>query len=58
MKFSESWLRSLSNLSLSSDELSHLLTMAGLEVEAMEAVAPAFDKIVVCLLYTSDAADE
>jgi phenylalanyl-tRNA synthetase beta chain len=54
MKFSESWLRSLSNPSLSSDELSHLLTMAGLEVEAMEAVAPAFDKVVVAQVLSKE----
>ncbi|MFZ1548828.1 MAG: phenylalanine--tRNA ligase subunit beta, partial [Candidatus Nitrotoga sp.] len=54
MQFSESWLRSFVNPSLSSDELAHLLTMAGLEVEAMAAVAPAFDKIVVAQVLTKD----
>ena len=33
MKFSESWLRTLVAPELSSEALSHLLTMAGLEVE-------------------------
>ncbi|HRE19060.1 MAG TPA: phenylalanine--tRNA ligase subunit beta, partial [Rhodocyclaceae bacterium] len=47
MKFSESWLRSFVNPKLSSDELSHLLTMAGLEVEEMDPVAPAFNNVVV-----------
>jgi phenylalanyl-tRNA synthetase beta chain len=47
MKFSENWLRTWVNPALSSDELAHLLTMAGLEVEALEAVAPAFDNVVV-----------
>lgn len=47
MKFSESWLRSLVNPQLSSEELSHLLTMAGLEVEELKPVAPAFDQVVV-----------
>jgi phenylalanyl-tRNA synthetase beta chain len=47
MKFSESWLRTLVDPQLTSEELSHLLTMAGLEVEALEPVAPAFDKVVV-----------
>jgi len=47
MKFSENWLRSYVNPPLDSDELAHVLTMAGLEVEAVEAVAPAFDKVVV-----------
>ncbi len=50
MKFSENWLRSFVNPSLSSEALAHALTMAGLEVEAMENVAPAFDKIVVGLV--------
>jgi phenylalanyl-tRNA synthetase beta chain len=47
MKFSENWLRSWVNPELSSDELGHLLTMAGLEVEALEGVAPAFNSVVV-----------
>ncbi|MBK1679916.1 phenylalanine--tRNA ligase subunit beta [Rhodocyclus tenuis] len=47
MKFSESWLRSFVATDRSGDELSHLLTMAGLEVEEVEAVAPAFSQVVV-----------
>jgi len=47
MKFSENWLRTWVNPALSSDELEHALTMAGLEVEALEAVAPAFNNVVV-----------
>jgi phenylalanyl-tRNA synthetase beta chain len=47
MKFSESWLRSFVNPSLSGVEFSHLLTMAGLEVEEEEHVAPPFDTVVV-----------
>lgn len=47
MKFSESWLRTLVNPQLSSDELSHLLTMAGLEVEELDPVAPAFSNVVI-----------
>lgn len=47
MKFSENWLRTWVNPALSSDELAHTLTMAGLEVEALEDVAPAFDNVVV-----------
>src|SRR5574340_1782966 len=47
MKFSENWLRAYVNPALDSDQLAHQLTMAGLEVEALEAVAPAFDKVVV-----------
>lgn len=54
MQFSESWLRTLVNPSLSSDELSHLLTMAGLEVEEMLPVAPAFDKVVVARVLSKE----
>lgn len=47
MKFSENWLRTYVNPALDTDQLAHVLTMAGLEVEGLESVAPAFDKIVV-----------
>ena len=47
MKFSESWLRSFVNPNVSGEAFSHVLTMAGLEVEEEETVAPAFDSVVV-----------
>ena len=47
MKFSESWLKSFVDPGLASEALSHLLTMAGLEVEELDPVAPAFSLIVV-----------
>lgn len=47
MQFSESWLRTLVDPKMTSDELSHLLTMSGLEVEEMEPVAPPFSNVVV-----------
>jgi phenylalanyl-tRNA synthetase beta chain len=47
MRFSERWLRACVDTSLSSDELAHALTMAGLEVEERVAAAPAFDGVVV-----------
>ena len=47
MQFSEQWLRSRVNPSLSTDELSYLLTMAGLEVEDVNAAAPAFSGVVI-----------
>lgn len=47
MKFPESWLRTLVNPPISSSELAHSLTMAGLEVEAIESAAPDFNKVVV-----------
>lgn len=47
MRFSENWLRSLIDPALTSEALAELLTMSGLEVEAREAVAPAFSGVVV-----------
>ncbi len=47
MQFPESWLREFCNPPLSTAELAETLTMAGLEVEELEAVAPPFTKIVV-----------
>jgi phenylalanyl-tRNA synthetase beta chain len=47
MQFSEKWLRTLVDPALTTDELTHLLTMSGLEVEACEPVAPPFTKVVV-----------
>ena len=56
MKFSESWLRTLVDTKLSSEELSHLLTMAGLEVEELEPVAPQFnDVVLICAALVSCA---
>ncbi|MDH5204107.1 MAG: phenylalanine--tRNA ligase subunit beta, partial [Hylemonella sp.] len=47
MQFPESWLREFCNPPLSTEQLAHTLTMAGLEVEEMRPVAPPFTKIVV-----------
>ncbi|MFL6695628.1 MAG: phenylalanine--tRNA ligase subunit beta [Vitreoscilla sp.] len=47
MQFPESWLREFCNPPISTDELADLLTMAGLEVEEMRAVAPPFSGVVV-----------
>ena len=47
MQFSENWLRTMVDPKMTSDELAHLLTMSGLEVEAVEAVAPPFSNVVV-----------
>jgi len=54
MQFSESWLRSLCNPALSTEELCHLLTMAGLEVEEIEPVAPAFESVVVAEVLSTE----
>lgn len=47
MQFPESWLRTLVNPPIATDELAHRLTMAGLEVEETEPAAPAFSGVVV-----------
>ncbi|WP_442769591.1 phenylalanine--tRNA ligase subunit beta [Zoogloea ramigera] len=47
MQFSELWLRSFVSPDLDSDQLGHLLTMAGLEVEEQDGVAAVFSKVVV-----------
>lgn len=47
MKFSEQWLREWVNPGVSIAELAHQLTMAGLEVDAIEPVAAQFNKVVV-----------
>jgi len=54
MKFSESWLRSFVDPACSGHAFSHLLTMAGLEVEAEETVAPHFDQVVVAQVLSVD----
>jgi phenylalanyl-tRNA synthetase beta chain len=47
MKFSEKWLREWVNPSISTDELSEQLSMAGLEVDGIEAIAGEFSGVVV-----------
>ncbi|SMF98531.1 phenylalanine--tRNA ligase subunit beta [Burkholderia singularis] len=47
MQFPESWLRTFVDPQLTTDELSHALTMAGLEVESQRRAAPPTEKIVV-----------
>ncbi|MEJ2565673.1 MAG: phenylalanine--tRNA ligase subunit beta [Gammaproteobacteria bacterium] len=47
MKFSEQWLREWVNPDISTTDLAEQLTMAGLEVDAVEPVAPYFSNVVV-----------
>ncbi|MEP7041674.1 MAG: phenylalanine--tRNA ligase subunit beta [Dokdonella sp.] len=47
MKFSENWLRELVDIAVDRDALMHRLTMAGLEVEGVEALGAALDGVVV-----------
>ena len=47
MKFSENWLREFVNPPVDRDELCRRLTMAGLEVEAVEPLGAGLDGVVV-----------
>lgn len=47
MQFPESWLRTFVDPQLTTDALSHALTMAGLEVESLRPAAPQTSRIVV-----------
>ncbi|MCW8888228.1 MAG: phenylalanine--tRNA ligase subunit beta, partial [Gammaproteobacteria bacterium] len=47
MKFSEKWLREWINPAMTTEELGHQLTMAGLELDGVEPVAAAFSGVVV-----------
>lgn len=47
MKFSENWLRSLVDLRVAREVLTHRLTMAGLEVEGLEPLGQGLDHVVV-----------
>ncbi|MEO6984402.1 MAG: phenylalanine--tRNA ligase subunit beta [Paralcaligenes sp.] len=50
MQFPESWLRTFVNPDLDTQALSHLLTMAGLEVEDTCPAAPPFSEVVVACI--------
>lgn len=52
MLFSESWLRSYIDPAMDTDALCEAMTMAGLEVEEVAPVAPAFSGIVVARVLT------
>ena len=47
MKFSEQWLREWVNPAISSDELVAQITLAGLEVDDIEAAAGEFSGVIV-----------
>ena len=54
MQFPESWLREFCNPPMNSQALADTLTMAGLEVEEMRPVAPAFSKVVVAQILSAN----
>ncbi|MDO9179778.1 MAG: phenylalanine--tRNA ligase subunit beta [Agitococcus sp.] len=47
MQISEQWLREWANPALSAQQMAHQLTMAGLEVDALQAIVPPFNHVVV-----------
>ena len=47
MRFSERWLRTLVDPPLATEALAEKLTMAGLEVEELDPLAPPFSRVVV-----------
>lgn len=47
MKFSEQWLREWVNPAVDTQQLADQLTMAGLEVDAIDPVAAEFEQVVV-----------
>jgi len=54
VKISEQWLREWVNPALTSEELSHQITMAGLEVDAIDPVAGAFSGVVVAKIVSAE----
>ncbi len=54
MQFSEQWLRQYTNPSIDTDALSHLLPMAGLEVEDLAGVGADFNKVVIAEIISAD----
>ncbi|WP_438863815.1 phenylalanine--tRNA ligase subunit beta [Neptunicella sp.] len=47
MKFSEKWLREWVNPAVSTEQLAHQITMAGLEVDGVEPVAGQFSGVII-----------
>lgn len=54
MQFPESWLRAFIDPDMDTDALSHVLTMAGLEVEDTTPSAPPFSDVVVAQIVRVD----
>ena len=54
MKFSEQWLREWVNPDVGTDELAEIITMAGLEVDAVEPVAGDFSGVVVAEIVSAE----
>ena len=54
MQFPESWLRNLVNPAFDTAQLADVMTMAGLEVEALTPVAPPFTNVLVAEILSAE----
>ncbi|WP_369821255.1 YtpR family tRNA-binding protein, partial [Oleiphilus sp. HI0080] len=54
MKFSEQWLREWVNPAIETEALLHQVTMAGLEVDGIDAVAGEFSGVVVAEILSAE----
>ena len=54
MNISEQWLREWVSPDLTTEELAHQITMAGLEVDAIEPVAGEFTGVVVAEIVSAE----
>ena len=54
MRISENWLRQWVNPDVTSEELGHQLTMAGLELDGMEAAAPDLSGVIVAKIESTE----
>jgi phenylalanyl-tRNA synthetase beta chain len=54
MRFSEHWLRAWVNPALTAEQLGAQLTMAGLELDALEPAAPPFSGVVVARILAAE----
>ena len=57
MKFTVGWLKNHLDTNFNNNQIIDKLTNIGLEVESFESSETELDSFI-CLLYTSDAADE
>jgi phenylalanyl-tRNA synthetase beta chain len=53
MKFSVNWLREFVELPSSVEDLAHLLTLSGIEIEDIEKRGANFDKVIVAQITSS-----
>ena len=54
MQFSEQWLREYTNPTIDTEALSHLLTMAGLEVEGLDGIGAEFTQVVIAEIISAE----